>query len=1598
MSDEQIVFAQDWQATEKILSADAIRQSGEYHLYRALNTRQLIGFLGSGVSAAYGRVGWTDLALSHTDGLKKAIPKGKREGKDRTGQLFRQLEALTSKGRDMASEDVVIALQTCEQIWVKACGGAEWEGLVAQFSLKRHLTQFEMRNQKGEELARSLFRCWLKRETHDEWPHIVSLLAGGGGDKNTFMAALTKEPEARKDQAKDILKQFSLGYDLNRERADDPQRNYALLYNNNFVIKSKLFFEKIQFTDTNIQTLKYKISDYLNNISQNTIKIGPSRFYAISLVFDLIRLMAKADGGDLKQTEKKLATLVRIALLKGKGNVARAQAIPESMDPLHHLVHGLEIRRFATLNYDLEVEKFHADMGYARQADPSPEQDGRDISLRTGPRGGRARDIVLNRRTATDFIDFATSAHEFDHQIVHLHGRATDDSDIVVTEHDYQRKYVRESRSQAVFRHGMDICFGGNPILFAGVGLSEDDVLRPLREFMAGMSRRNRSIIALLPATKPKEKRDAEAFKRYAKYGVHTIYYGFGKDSDSLSKTLACLKYMKEEINLKKEFSEMLDNIRKKTKELKEIDVKNNKKINIEINAIEVLISAARAIENVPSAIIYKNKNRRYWKEMALRHLDQIETSIRTLAFTAELKKIRGRWQKWKAEMEAAPESRSRHARYSPASVTASSSDQTESADRATADNDPNIWTRHMTKLEDSKNADLLKQEEKRLVDNSEVWLTKPAMGCGRRVVVLAGERGSGKGLLFYLLTRTTEISTARGLRYKGQFFTSFSFASEASSVWDALIQFLIDHRNFSSLKDIGEKRQYPLLEADFSGWSRLKQLDYALARLSKEKTLNDKRLLIVFSAVDMLFDKENRPKNAQIGQMMSLLLDKRHEKRPFDLVLIGRTERLPDWLFAPLPQTDSPQFRAAIPFDKQEYYSDEDIHRAFATIRSRKLNILRRGAIPDNNDYSYDKGSLKNYFTVLQDDKHILHILPYTCYYNTFGTSNRETPGSKQFREVIIKILGNNRFLLNLAMQVVDKCDSNGQQKLVRDIKLLPSLQGHDNADVFIGFVLDFWSREDNKDSSTAKNPCLYEEIITHLGVIAAPVEPDVLLVCPRIREILQGNKQPANGKEIEKHLKTLKERGLVFEIEPRNLEDGSNKTSRYQVHRAIEGFIYRKLGSAETEPTDGYNFAPSIFIAQARENPRLNASSYQFIYELVDALTAYPTRSGAGLPKGAGRKSRCLRAALGVVRTLFSIGIISRMTEVDALPFPKPPQLGYVERHRLVVRWMLEAAKTIATENDPNAGSKFKKYWPPFYRDELVWLRNECAVLSMAKGNVFDAKAQFDLARTAMRKIEGENGGPMLNRISLNAAFCDIDRGRISAARAKFQYIHNTSGHERLLNAIALGGLAQCDHIGGRIEDANVGYKTVIETITSLHRIRPLAYFARLHGDLLRHMGDYAGAKTLYEQSLQAAYAGPYLDFVHATRVAMAKADLREIDLGKERHFHLVPEQANKFLEEAESYADRMEIPRLICEATLIRAERQYHYGETLRAAQLAARVVRIANLNGLVMRAIAGLELLSRIYARQTDIAGSARLRQSTIRSARRVGYNLIASRAD
>lgn len=1593
----------DWNATETRLDPRQIERQAGFLLSRALNIRRTIAFLGAGASIPYGRVSWSELARVQIAGLRARRWTAGSE----LARLSEQLRTLEAEERELSGDENVLALQLCEQMW-SLMSRRELGALCEKFGISDALAELD-RTFKQPELGRQLMRAWIKRETFDELPHVGRLLAGNlraergkifapGPIANSSVPEILKGTRVEKAWRK-AIREICGRKELRRDRCGKAGRAYLSLFSGESLEAIRLIVDRAG-TQTEISRAAIELIDLLRRRA-----VSPPHYYIFGLVCDLLRLIRRKR----EVRGPKLAP----GLQHAGQRQSRDDIIDKRHDPLRMLAFDLDIRRFLTTNYDMEVERLFVDYGFELPQDSIGAFVPAKESERIGPLGGRTRDIVLNEQTAAELVDFAVHDTDYEFQVVHLHGRATDDAEIVVTERDYQLKYLRDGDHQRVFREGLDLAFGGNPILFVGLGLSEGDVMRPMRQFAAGLSRRNRSLIALRPANNELRSSDLFTMQQYSRHGVHVAHFGFetnGTLAERIAKTSwlgalidadGAISRIREAIKgrkragIRKAWGGLLKGLPagmgvRKGGQLRFVPFHSDRgscDVTTDLEAIRIIVELAEAALTTAPELC---------EGVLPIALDRAKASIVTAALCAKLEGVKRDWDDWWTLWQKQPAGRETSAVYENYPSDKKSHHRYLIAGPAFG----KVWPYNKeARVRASFAEDSVSIFEK-LVGTSHTQ---------RRIFVIPGKRGSGKGLIFSALRERSRKWKQQGI-YEAALFATFSFSTEIASVWDQLIAFLHDPSD---------------LNAHTKSSPRIPTLERLVQRRSAG------RLLIVLNAFDALFDATGTPKTAEIHEVLDLLLGRHGSDCPIDLVLLVRTSKLPCYFRnepAPPPGAGIVSNAATrcgplrlecggadlgslvLPEDYEPLRRLLAVGAAVSAPGLPGRHSLARELVSDEAG-----GEVRSCYVIVPLARRgqlgngkadpLGELVRASGYrgLETWNAANKAAARAPQdpaaWNEIRVELEAllrgrRPRFHITLILAVLFDMTARhrpdrrsdawpGIIRFLRDLRHLASGVGgptgeRQSAEGLIELVLDYWFQEGSEQAGLA------EHIVRHLAVIGMPVRTDILLGCPLIGL--------ANRRPVEELLEKLAQRGLVFKLQPRNdaLSKGGRKTWRWTVHRAIQHFVYRRLGAQRLEPADAFLFAPSLYATQTQGHVQLNARAYAFIYDLVDHLVYYPNRTGPVLRfRNADEPRRAevakvfegLRAAIGVIRTLFSIGVVSRFDDLDGLDFQLPPKLGYFEHHRLVIRWMIRLAGTLQEKLKAS-----EELWPPFYRDELVWLYNECGVFSLAQGEIYDAHALLGMAATINRRIEGGDNGPVGRRLALNRCICQIERGRLDDAEDGFGRIFS-SEREELLKEVARGYLGLVHHIKGRLDVAERLYEESIGALVAMDRFRPVSILKRHYGDMLRLVGRFEDAEREYRAAERGATAGGNMDLVHMAQVTMARLRFAQ---------GIVDDTARRLLDEATAYADTMELPRLKAESLFARGEALLHSGETTLAGDFAVRALRIATLNGLALRKAAYAELMVRIYRARGDDHAADVLLAKTIKAARGQGYNVLINR--
>jgi SIR2-like domain len=520
-----------------------------------------------------------------------------------------------------------------------------------------------------------------------------------------------------------------------------------------------------------------------------------------------------------------------------------------------------------------------------------------------------------------------------------------------------------------------------------------------------------------------------------------------------------------------------------------------------------------------------------------------------------------------------------------------------------------------------------------------------------------------------------------------------------------------------------------------------------------------------------------------------------------------------------------------------------------------------------------------------------------------------------------------------------------------------------------------------------------LQEKLLWHLAVVGQPVEADVLALTPELGRLLD-ELLPSHPKLDEiammsrrsallnYALDVLVRRCLVFRLQPAAAHAGGSGTTlwRFTVHRFIQRAIFRKLHAPFVEHSAVDPFGLSLWASQPDDLPRpsqdaalaisdllaewtgfpqsvrrvMTASAYHIQFEAMkQKLSAKPT-ADLSLP------ARMLRASLGVVRTVYSVGVMSRFHDYSDVAPLKGPEEGLFEQHRLQIRWLIERARELSflpREDEAKVDA-------PFFMEELVWLYNECGLYCLVEGRLGSACGLFDLAINHAATLEGsERHGALWCRINMNLALADIERGRIRDAKKKLLAIRSVSDENPVLRLLAHGYLGLIEHYSGNTDVAETIIKSVIGDLDSFGQSRAVAIFSRHLAELYRLRGkDFKlEAAAAADRSVASATKGGHEDvrqMAKLTRIRLA------ID-------GLLPEESvpiQQRLDEIERYGLDMGMPRLIADVSYARAAHLLSLGETRHAASLACKCIEVCAINSLRLRKMTALALLAKICAKR------------------------------
>ncbi|MGO7837232.1 SIR2 family protein [Rhizobium johnstonii] len=504
-----------------------------------------------------------------------------------------------------------------------------------------------------------------------------------------------------------------------------------------------------------------------------------------------------------------------------------------------------------------------------------------------------------------------------------------------------------------------------------------------------------------------------------------------------------------------------------------------------------------------------------------------------------------------------------------------------------------------------------------------------------------------------------------------------------------------------------------------------------------------------------------------------------------------------------------------------------------------------------------------------------------------------------------------------------------------------------------------------------------LLESIIWHLAAIGQPVAADVLFECPilrtRVNALLPTDSGDTDAREIlDYHLRLLVVRGFAFQLA--NTDPRDQEKPQYAIHRLLQRQMFRSLGAPFVEYPYADQFTITMFATQPNDLPSLDRQAHEELWRTVTTLIRF--RAGLGSQtldlNGLDLEARRLRAAFGILRSIYSVAVIARFPQThDGGALDQ--DLGIVEGHRQIVRWITRQAIELDDQINVVAPARAGEY-RAFYAEDIVWLFNECGVLSYMQGRLSDASFTLELARRAAQSyIEPTDNGPIRVRVGLNRAAVEIDAGRAtrngSETVAALERISNLQDEHQVPILLARGYLALIGHLRGERDVTSTRYAEVIRDLRKLNRSRAASIFSRHFADLMRSAGEFDRAQELVEDAINLALDGGHEDVRYDALMSKLRIPYSTKNVSwQSEHFMKEMEKTRQSLAAIERYADVMGLPRLSVDALTLKARMQLASGDLDKSVEDVIAAVQIATLNDMRLRKLSAVLVLSQIYSRR------------------------------
>jgi tetratricopeptide (TPR) repeat protein len=626
---------------------------------------------------------------------------------------------------------------------------------------------------------------------------------------------------------------------------------------------------------------------------------------------------------------------------------------------------------------------------------------------------------------------------------------------------------------------------------------------------------------------------------------------------------------------------------------------------------------------------------------------------------------------------------------------------------------------------------------------------------------------------------------------------------------------------------------------------------------------------------------------------------------------------------------------------------------------------------------------------------------------------------------------LGENRFLMTLLLAAAER----------RMLAAASPLEGADDARRFITATVDL-VRNDGADkreetvlravleSYAARHQIgdpeadfeLHQLILRHLGVVGAPMAVDVMVRLPEFRDYFDRLSVPlpySRRRFLARSLTDLTHRGLIFrlsphprlmELEAKTHGDSSDwpvtEKHRFALHRIVQRHALTRLGIGTNDAVAVGSFAPTLSAAIPSPGTGLSEEGYGFVRSLMIGLSQYPDipqdddrlRPWLFTTKDANIRIQALRASLTLARSTISLPVFAAFNayETDG---PGLPKRGFLDTYKVRLRWIIRHAwESVHREkNQPQTGSAptaaptNSATLNALYRDETVWLYNELGVVALAQGNLTEALGFLRLAREFNEEIEGHaRRGPIFDRIALNYAVVQLERGRLFSAERSLDQVLKSPHADATLHNLADGYCALLDHIRGRNEGVDERFTRVTKDLEGRGELRGAALLKMHHAQLIAEIDPLRGLE-LSNRAHDLAEIGSQEDIRQRAELVRIMLEYRTSNIGNSDEMRW----SQRALD-VENYGRRMGSWSLQVDALRLRAEHMLAFGETALAGQLLVRAMAISRRNRMMLRLNGTMTQYARALMLRRDRLSALAVATKSLALAKSIQYGLEEAR--